>query len=100
MENNEVIGNRSNLILMPNWSPGTLAGQEPFDIIFLHGGVTEIPTSIMALTKPEARIAALLKGESGSSLLIIIRRNGSGEGITVHGDMFFPVISAWNSENR
>ena len=63
MENNPVLRSRANLFLVPDWAPHALAGQEPFDIIFLHGGVTEIPSSILALTKPEARIAALLKGE-------------------------------------
>jgi len=94
------VGTGRNLTLMPDWSLESLSVLEPFDAIFLHGGVTEIPRSIMALAKPAARIAALLKGEWGSSLLVLIERTENGEAITVHGDMFFPVISDWNSENR
>jgi protein-L-isoaspartate(D-aspartate) O-methyltransferase len=91
---------QGNLTLMPGWSPETLETLEPFDAVFIHGGVTEIPRSVTALARPEAPLAALLKGEAGSSLLVIMGQTGSAQAITVHGDMFFPFISDWNRENR
>lgn len=89
------LGPRRNLTLMGTWAPETLTVLEPFDVIFIHGGVKYIPPQVLALTKPESRTAALLRGESGSSMLILIRRTGTDETITVHGDMFFSAISAW-----
>lgn len=65
----------------------------PFDSIFVHGGINNIPTDILSQLEVGGRLICSLADPSGFQLLLLIEKKYSGLSISSIGQSFFPSLN-------
>lgn len=85
----------SNVTLLADWSPAFLSRNRQYSVIIIHGGTNSIPPAILSLLQAPGRLAGILRGESGYSLMFILTRNIDGEGFRTGREIYFPGIDSW-----
>jgi len=81
--------------LIRSWDPALLTGEEPFQVIIVHGAASALPAFLFNLLARPGRLGAVLRSEAGLSLAVYLSRDDRGEALRTGTSLYFPALRSW-----